>query len=271
MSQAPREPLHPDSAHSGSAHSESLQSESLKSESLHQIFRDLHAERVRTFDPAVLQVNIDQRKTLVETSDRSRFVKVGDTLAPFRLPEVDGGDISLDALVQSGPAVLIFFRFEGCPACNLALPYYQRRLWPTLKEWGVPLVAVSPQLPNKLVAIKRRHELAFSVASDLGNALGRALGILYTFDEASRKQALEKGRPIGEVTGTGTWELPMPTVIVVDQNRLVRFADVHPDWLLRTEAEPILAAVSALRETANAASAKKQGAARATALGATGG
>jgi peroxiredoxin len=237
-------------------------------ESLHQIFRDLHAERVRTFDPAVLKINIDQRKTLVEAADRARFVKPGDTLAPFSLPEVDGGNVTLDELVQNGPAVLVFFRFEGCPACNLALPYYQRNLVPTLADWGVPLVAVSPQVPEKLVAIKRRHSLEFSVASDIGNALGRELGILYTFDEASRKSAIASGRPIGEVTGTGTWELPMPTVIVVDQSRVVRFADVHPDWLLRTEAEPILAAVSALLQ---ATSSRKPAAARATALGPAGG
>lgn len=239
-------------------------------ESLHQIFRDLHAERVRTFDPAVLQVNIDQRKTLVETADRSRFVKAGDALPPFSLREVDGAELTLDGLVRGGPAVIIFFRFEGCPACNLALPYYQRNLWPRLKDWGVELVAVSPQVPSKLVAIKRRHALEFSVASDLDNALGRKLGILYTFDAASQKAAIAGGRPIGEVTGTGTWELPMPTVIVVDQGRVVRFADVHPDWLIRTEAEPILAAVSALREESSQ-NTKKQGSPRASALGATGG
>jgi peroxiredoxin len=132
-------------------------------------------------------------------------------------------------------------------------------------------VALSPQVPSKLVAIKRRHSLEFAVASDLGNTLGRQLGILYTFDEASQKLALAGGRPtIGEVTGTGTWELPMPTVVVVDRNRVVRFADVHPDWLLRTEAEPILAAVSEARAPA-AVEAKKQGAARPEALRATGG
>lgn len=239
-------------------------------ESLHQIFRDLHAERVRTFDPAVLQVNIDQRKTLVDTADRAGFVKAGDTLPAFILPEVDGGELGLEALVQRGPAVFIFFRFEGCPACNLALPYYQRNLWPSLKEWGVPLVAVSPQVPSKLVAIKRRHSLEFSVASDLGNTLGRQLGILYSFDDASRKQSLAHGRPIGEVTGTGTWELPMPTVIVVDRNRVVRFADVHPDWLIRTEAAPILEAVEQARETRGARETK-QGAARDIELRATGG
>lgn len=239
-------------------------------ESLHQIFRDLHAERVRTFDPAVSQLNINQRKTLVETADRARFVKAGDRLPDFDLPEVDGGRVSLDRLVQRGPAVLVFFRFEGCPACNLALPYYQRNLHPSLKQWGVELVALSPQVSEKLVAIKRRHSLEFQVGSDVGNALGRALGILYTFDQASQQQALARGRPIGEVTGTGTWELPMPTVVVVDSDKIVRFADVHPDWLLRTEAAPILEAVRAVLD-AGASGTKKQGAARATALGAAGG
>jgi peroxiredoxin len=215
-------------------------------ESLHQIFRDLHAHRVKTMDPATLQININQRKTLVETADRSRFVKAGDAAPAFTLREVDGEAITLDGLVQNGPGVLVFFRFEGCPACNLALPYYQRNLLPGLRALGVPLVAVSPQVPEKLVAIKRRHSLDFAVASDRGNELGRTLGILYTFDEASRQAGLANKRPIGEVTGTGTWELPMPTVVVIDSAGVVRFADVHPDWLVRTEAEEILNAVTAI-------------------------
>jgi FMN-dependent oxidoreductase (nitrilotriacetate monooxygenase family) len=223
-----------------------------KRESLHQIFRDLHAERLATMKPELLQINVNQRKTLVETADRGRFVKTGDRLRSFELPEVDGGTVSLHGLLERGSAVLIFFRFEGCPACNLALSYYQRNLAPGLLDLGATLVAVSPQVPEKLRAIKERHALSYAVASDLGNALGRELGILYTFDEASQKSSLASGRPIGEVTGTGTWELPMPTVLVVSRDRVVRFADVHPDWLVRTEAEPILEAIAALSLATNA-------------------
>jgi peroxiredoxin len=51
---------------------------------------------------------------------------------------------------------------------------------------------------------------------------------------------------MGQVTGTGAWELPMPTVVLVDRDRTVRFADVSPDWLVRTEAETILASVRKL-------------------------
>lgn len=219
---------------------------SQQKESLHQIFRDLHAHRVATMDPAKLKVNVDQRKTLVETADRSKWIKVGDKVASFRVPEVDGGFLTLDELTKRGPAVLIFFRFEGCPACNLALPYYQRNLLPGLQKLGATLVALSPQVPEKLIAIKQRHQLGFSVASDLDNELGRRFGILYSFDEASRAQAKANNSFIGDTTGTGTWELPQPTAVVIDKNHVVRFADVHPDWLLRTEADEILVAVKSV-------------------------
>ncbi len=215
-------------------------------DSVRQILGALHAERLRSMDPAALKINIDQRRTLVETANYAGFVKPGDRVQAFTLPEVDGGEVELDSLLETGPAVLVFFRFEGCPACNLALPYYQRRLHPALKALGATLVAVSPQVPERLVAIKRRHEFEFLVASDLGNALGRRFGILYTFDEPSKAAALARGSFIGDVTGTGTWELPMPAIVVIGQDGRVVFADVTPDWLARTEAEPVIAAVKSL-------------------------
>jgi len=217
----------------------------LQSESLVQLLTNLHAERVATWRPEDLQVNIDQRQLLVDTVDRGAFIKVGDRVDSFSVPSVDGKVIELDGLLTNGPAVLIFFRFAGCPACNIALPYYQRQLAPRLDELGASLLALSPQVPDRLIEIRHRHALQFPIASDLGNELGRRFGILYTYDDASKRAALSRGSTIGDVTGTGTWELPMPTVIVIDRNRVARFVDVSPDWLVRTEAEPIVQAVRA--------------------------
>ena len=216
------------------------------SESLNRQLAELHAERVATWAPAALQVNIDQRQRLVDEAQPDAYVQVGDALDPFTLLNVEGGELNLDLLLADGPAVLIFFRFAGCPACNIALPYYERQLYPRLREWGVPLVAVSPQVPQRLVEIKTRHSLKLLVASDPDNTLGRHLGILYSFDEASRNAALAKGSSIGETTGTGTWELPQPTVVVIAQDGTVAFVEVSPDWLVRTEAEPVLQVVERL-------------------------
>jgi peroxiredoxin len=214
-------------------------------DTLRQRLADLHAERVRTWDPAVLQVNIDQRRQLVETAHQDGFIRVGDRVASFVVEEVDGDDLSLEGLLREGPVVLVFFRFAGCPACNIALPYYNEALAPGLKALGATLVALSPQVPERLKDIKIRQGLDFAVATDANNALAKRFGIVFEPDEASKAAARAKGNFIGDVTGTGTWELPMPAVVVIDQEGIVRFAEVSPDWLVRAEAGPILDAVRA--------------------------
>jgi len=216
------------------------------SESLNGQLAELHAERVRTWAPEALKVNVEQRQTLVEQARHEQFVRAGDVLAPFELLGVDGDVLDSTGLLANGPLVLVFFRFAGCPACNIALPYYQRQLQPALQARGATLVAVSPQVPERLVEIRQRHALTLQVASDPDNRLARRLGILYSFDDASRKASLASGRTIGEVTGTGTWELPQPTVVVLGSDGRVQFAEVSPDWLVRTEAQPIIDAVDAL-------------------------
>jgi peroxiredoxin len=211
-----------------------------------QLLADLHAYRVQTMPPADLQVNIDQRQLLEDTADRAAFVKAGDVVEPFALPEVQGETIELGRLLAAGPVVLLFFRYEGCPACNIALRYYQTELYPALAELGVTLVALSPQVPQRLAAIRNRFGFGFPVVSDTGNGLARRFGITFTASPASQARARAHGSDLGEVLGTGQWELPMPTIVVIGQDRVVRFADAHPDWLVRTEAEAVIEAVRPL-------------------------
>jgi peroxiredoxin len=214
--------------------------------SVTQLLADLHAYRLQTMAKDDLQVNIDQRQLLEDTADRTAFVQVGDTVEPFSLPEVHGGTVELESLLATGPVVLLFFRYAGCPACNIALRHYQAELYPALASLGAALVAISPQVPGKLVEIKNRFGFGFPVASDTGNGLGRRFGITFTASPASQAHARAKGGDLGEALGTGSWELPMPTVVVVDRDRVVRFAEVSPDWLVRAEAQAVIDAVRPL-------------------------
>ena len=216
---------------------------------LKQLLADLHAERVASWPPQNLQVNIDQRAQLVSELDPASIVQVGDVLEPYTLLDVRGGEIELDELVRHGPAVLVFFRFAGCPACNIALPYYRDQLAPGLAKAGARLVAISPQVPERLVDIADRYALPYTVASDRGNELARRLRISYVANEATQAYARAKGADLPAIIGTGTWELPMASVLVIDEGRVVRFVDVTPDWMARTDAEPVLEAVNALVAT----------------------
>ena len=71
-------------------------------------------------------------------SHRSRRLLAEGAAAPdFRLPRLDGGEVSLGELVAAGPALLAFFKIT-CPVCQLTLPFLQRIHTPaTLSVYAV--------------------------------------------------------------------------------------------------------------------------------------
>ncbi len=209
----------------------------LLTHSLKDRYAALQAERERNWAPAQLQANADQRRILTERFDPTVVAQPGTLLPPLSFQEVDGGVIDLDGLTANGPALFMFFRFAGCPACNIALPYYAETLWPALAERGIPLVALSPQQPDRLRDIKQRHSLPFHVATDADNGFARILGI--SFQPDHRPSPPPPGW-IGEVTGTHSWELPQPAILLVGQGRDVQWLHVSPDWLDRPESTDIL-------------------------------
>ena len=54
-----------------------------------------------------------------------QLLEAGQQAPEFRLPRLDGGDISLAEIATQGPALLVFFKIS-CPVCQLALPYLER-------------------------------------------------------------------------------------------------------------------------------------------------
>ena len=209
----------------------------------------LQAERERDWEPAQVQANASQRRRLVETAAARNSVVPGDRVGSVSLQQPDGSLIELDEILQNGPTALVFFRFAGCPACNIALSHYQEMLAPGLLQRGVTLVAVTPQIPPRAQEIARRHGLSFPVLTDPGNRLARSLDIVFEPTEAEKAASLAKGSFIGDTTGTGTWELPMPAVVLIDRERKVHFADISPDWLIRSEAGPVLDAVDIMQRS----------------------
>ncbi len=210
----------------------------MSTKTLTQRFGELQAERDRTWQPEQLERNAGARRVLVERFDASKFPKAGDIAPDFTVIDQDGNALTRDGLTANGPAVLVFFRFAGCPACNLALPYYNETLWPALREADIPLVAVSAQNPVDRGIIDR-HGLGFPVAADPDYALGRALGITFLPDD--RPEPAPGADWIGAKLGTNSYEIDQPAVLVIDQGGTVRWLDVSPDWLVRTESDVILA------------------------------
>jgi peroxiredoxin len=172
---------------------------------------------------------------------KTEFAEVGAKVEDFELPGADGAPSSLGELVADGPAVLVFYRGQWCPYCNLTLRTYQQELLPELTPLGATLAAISPQRPDGSVPVA---ELEFPVLSDAGSTVARGLGLSYPVSAPVREAMETLGTDLEEVNGT--WELVHPAVVVVDQDRVIRFVDVHPDFVTRTEPALILEAVKSL-------------------------
>lgn len=202
-------------------------------------FEALEAERERDWPPDRLHANRAQRQLLVDRFERAAVVREGQRAEPFLLDTPDG-PVTLEELTRNGALLLIFFRFAGCPACNIALPYYDEALAGPLAAQGVRIVAVTPHLQEKGAdAIRTRHLLSYTVATDRGNALARKFGLAFLPEEPALPPA-GGGEWIGSLTGLNTGELTQPALVFVSKDHIVQFADVSPDWLRRTEASSIL-------------------------------
>jgi peroxiredoxin len=61
--------------------------------------------------------------------------------------------------------------------------------------------------------------------------------------EEARAAAKASGSDAASANIDGTDDVPMPTTLVVDASRVVRWADVHPDFSMRSEPADIITAV----------------------------
>src|SRR3984885_9284426 len=199
----------------------------------------LPAEVTEVFDRSI--------ENLLDQGIPAEAVKAGDRLQPFILEDATRTPVSLGQLVEAGPAVIVFYRGGWCPYCNLALRTYQRELLPELDAFRARLVAISPQSPDQSLSTAEKAELAFTVLSDPGNRVARSVGIVFQQAEEVLEAQRKLGLDLAQVNAEGSTQLPRPTVLIVDHNRTVRFADVQPDYTARTEVADILAALTGIR------------------------
>jgi len=172
-------------------------------------------------------------------------ISVGATLADAELLDSHGATTTLYEALGDQAAVLVFYRGGWCPYCNIALNTYQAELVPELTRRGLALVAISPQSPDGSLSTQQKGELAFTVLSDPGNQIAKAIGILTAPSAEARAAQLELGLDLTAVNADGTIEVPMPTTILIDAEHVVRWIDVHPDYTTRSEPHQILAALDA--------------------------
>ena len=196
--------------------------------------------------PPPVASRVDAASGQIKTSGVAAGLPVGAAAPDFTLPNATGQSVSLRDRLAAGPVVLVFYRGEWCPYCNLQLRALQAVL-PEITARGASLIAISPQTPDHSLSVTEKNELTFDVLSDVDQAVIRAYRTQFTVpDDLQDVHLTVFENDLRSHTGNGTWELPAPATFVIDQAGIIRAAEVSPDYRVRIEPAAVISELAKL-------------------------
>jgi peroxiredoxin len=177
---------------------------------------------------------------LSETGVGRSAKRVGDRAPEIVLPDAHGRTFEVATLLAKGPVIVTFYRGGWCPFCNLELKAYQAVL-PRITAAGASLVAISPEKPDDSVSTTEKNALTFPVLSDVGQKVGKAFGLVYSFTDELRTVYDGFKLDIPDKNGTpDDWSLPLSATYVIGTDGRILFADTSVDYRRRTDPLDVL-------------------------------
>ena len=93
-----------------------------------------------------------------------RLRAVGAKAPDFRLPRLDGGEVSLAEILTGGPALLAFFKVT-CPVCQLTFPFLER----VHQAGALPVYGISQNDAKDTRQFVKRYRTTFPMLLDSEN------------------------------------------------------------------------------------------------------
>ncbi|WP_353217753.1 peroxiredoxin-like family protein [Sandarakinorhabdus sp.] len=195
------------------------------------------AERVRELSPVYADAVDRFVMRLESVGAGANAPQVGDVMPDFMLPDHDGQMVTLERLIGSGPAVLVFHRGHWCPYCRLTMAgmaEIEARLAPHA------LAAISPERQQYTRALRASAGAGFPFLSDVGSGYALSLNLAVWVDDAMARLIASSGLDIPEYQGTAGWIMPIPAVFIVGTDGRVIARHIDPDYRRRMEQDAVL-------------------------------
>jgi peroxiredoxin Q/BCP len=104
------------------------------------------------------------------------MLDIDDKAPEFTLPDQNGHDISLTALLKDGPAILYFYPADFTPGCTREACSI-RDLHRELTRAGITVAGISPQSPESHRRFREKHDLPFTLLADEGKQVIGMFGV----------------------------------------------------------------------------------------------
>lgn len=162
----------------------------------------------------------------------SALLAPGKKLPRLQFETVDGEGFD-SAELAGGPAVLIFYRGNWCPLCVAQIREIAAQ-YRDLAARGVEVLLISPQPQRKSQRLARQFDAPMRFLVDRDNRAARQLDLEWRHGLPAGMQAL------GYDSDT-----VLPTIVVVDANGTIVFADQTDNYRVRPDPGAFIAALDA--------------------------
>ena len=116
-------------------------------------------------------------------------LKPGDKAPDFIINDLEGRPHHLSDYFKGQKTVLLFYRGEWCPVCNLQLHSLQENLAEFHKE-NAQILAISTDTPENSQKLVGKHNLSFPVLADLDRETVEAYGLFFNEEKGYAEPAV---------------------------------------------------------------------------------
>ena len=158
--------------------------------------------------------------------DKNRFM-VGERLPSFPLLNVEEETIYSTELLNR-PTIFLFYRGNWCAFCMTQIKELAKKFH-EIENRGAQLVLVSSQIEEKHKELADSLNISAHFMRDKYLVASRKLGIIH-----------EGGTPLGLEFQGYDQDTTLPTLILTDQQGVIRFLDVADNYKIRPEPDTYL-------------------------------
>ena len=170
--------------------------------------------------------------------------QVGETMPAFTMPDQNGVLVSLEQILDRGPAVLVFHRGHWCPYCRLnmsAMSDIEDQIAPA------QIVGISAEVSQFTRKMTADAGGKYPILTDVGAGYALSINLAIWVDEQMSAMIEGAGWDIPLYQGGGDWVLPIPAVFVLAQDGTIVARHVDPDYRRRMELDDLLKGVDLVR------------------------
>lgn len=125
------------------------------------------------------------------TASEAKPLKVGDKVPDGVVRTLEGKEIKFRSTLKGSKTVVVFYRGSWCPFCNRQLAELEG-IKGELKELGYQIIAISPDVPERLKEATDKNKLDFTLLSDSKSELLQKFGVAFRIDDGTYNLYREK-------------------------------------------------------------------------------